>query len=434
MGLGDLTSRQAVLDATAEFDRLGRQEFLAKYGFGRSREYFLLLDDRRYDSKAIAGAAHGYQFHDLGPLRAEDFSGGYNTVQRKLEQLDFIVGPKAGPAADGYWVFVCNPSKWAIDRFLERGIEHDSWGIRPSDSRRFAPGQLGIVRVGVDHRSAQARQGKPKLASGIYALCEVETHVFPGTGASDEFWAPGSARDPGWPTVGIRYLRTYRHSPLTIEQLRLERPSLSALLLDGFQAASFPISATDFRAVLELLGEEPDALAGFALRSPKSADQLARLEERYLHAVPEVREQISRSIERGPVGEHVKQANGFRCLVCAALGRDPIGFRKANGDPYVEAHHVMPVARGEVGSLAVANVITVCANHHRQLHYGGVEVRLLQDSFEVCLPEGTVRLQRLGSQRLIAADTGHAWLARFSIGGGRREGPGPAGRPPCSGA
>ena len=54
MGLGDLTSRQAVLDATAEFDRLGRQEFLAKYGFGRSREYFLLLDDQRYDFKAIA--------------------------------------------------------------------------------------------------------------------------------------------------------------------------------------------------------------------------------------------------------------------------------------------------------------------------------------------------------------------------------------------
>ena len=32
-----------------------------------------------------------------------------------------------------YWVFVCNPKKWAIDQFLEQGREHDTWGVRPSD-------------------------------------------------------------------------------------------------------------------------------------------------------------------------------------------------------------------------------------------------------------------------------------------------------------
>jgi hypothetical protein len=31
--------------------------------------------------------------------------------------------------------------------------------------------------------------GRPKLVAGIYALCEVESEVFPGTGANDEFWA-----------------------------------------------------------------------------------------------------------------------------------------------------------------------------------------------------------------------------------------------------
>jgi hypothetical protein len=48
-----------------------------------------------------------------------------------------------------------------------------------------------------------------------------------------------------------------------------------------------------------------------------------------------------------------------------------LGFLKANGDPYIEAHHVMPVSRKEVGSLSASNIMTVCANHHRQLHYGG---------------------------------------------------------------
>jgi hypothetical protein len=48
------------------------------------------------------------------------------------------------------------------------------------------PSQLGIVRVGVDQRSAKARNGKPALKSGVYALCEVESEAFEGTGANDE--------------------------------------------------------------------------------------------------------------------------------------------------------------------------------------------------------------------------------------------------------
>jgi hypothetical protein len=91
MALTDITSPQAILDAVAEYDRLGQTAFLQKYGFGQAREYFLVVDGREYDSKAIIGAAHGYQFPDQGPLRARDFSGGYATVQRLLESLGFTV-------------------------------------------------------------------------------------------------------------------------------------------------------------------------------------------------------------------------------------------------------------------------------------------------------------------------------------------------------
>ncbi len=75
----------------AEFDELGRDRFLAKYGFGRSSSYFLLEDGRRYDSKAIIGAAHGFEHPEVGPLRSGDFSGGEATVRRKLESLGFEV-------------------------------------------------------------------------------------------------------------------------------------------------------------------------------------------------------------------------------------------------------------------------------------------------------------------------------------------------------
>lgn len=89
--LSDLTSRSAVLEAIAEFDRLGRQAFLEKYGYGESQRYFLEYESRHYDSKAIIGVAYGFQFPQRGPLQNKQFSGGERTVQRRLEDLGFTV-------------------------------------------------------------------------------------------------------------------------------------------------------------------------------------------------------------------------------------------------------------------------------------------------------------------------------------------------------
>jgi len=91
MALRDITSRQAILDAVAEYDRIGQAAFLQRYGFGRAREFFLVVGDRDYDSKAIVGVAHAYQFPQDGPLSARDFSGGEATVRRLLESLGFTV-------------------------------------------------------------------------------------------------------------------------------------------------------------------------------------------------------------------------------------------------------------------------------------------------------------------------------------------------------
>jgi 5-methylcytosine-specific restriction enzyme B len=90
MALADLTSRDAVLAAMEEFDNLGRGEFLPRYGFGRARDYEVVYDGKRYDSKAIVGAAHGHQHPSLGPLKSGDFSGGEPTIS-KLRDLGFDV-------------------------------------------------------------------------------------------------------------------------------------------------------------------------------------------------------------------------------------------------------------------------------------------------------------------------------------------------------
>jgi hypothetical protein len=60
VALADLTSRDAVLAAMEEFDKLGRDQFLERYHFRRARDYEVVHGGKRYDSKAIVGAAHGH--------------------------------------------------------------------------------------------------------------------------------------------------------------------------------------------------------------------------------------------------------------------------------------------------------------------------------------------------------------------------------------
>jgi len=93
MSISKLKSSAAIAAAMKEFDEVGRTHFLEKYGFGKSREYMLRdpVTGRLYDSKAIVGAAYGYNFPEEGPLRAEDFSGGEATVEQALTRLGFSV-------------------------------------------------------------------------------------------------------------------------------------------------------------------------------------------------------------------------------------------------------------------------------------------------------------------------------------------------------
>ena len=92
MSISQISDPAAIEKALAEFARLGRDEFLIKYGFGQADRYFLKTSDGRlYDSKAIVGAAYGYQFPSKGPLRHDEFSGGRSTVQALLERLGFVV-------------------------------------------------------------------------------------------------------------------------------------------------------------------------------------------------------------------------------------------------------------------------------------------------------------------------------------------------------
>jgi 5-methylcytosine-specific restriction protein A len=104
MALADLTDPEAVHKAIAEFDERGREAFLDEYGFHAARDYFLVVDGKRYDSKAIAGVAHLYERGLL--LTAGEFSGGDSTVANRLEKLGFEVTRPA------------NLPDWSVDELM----------------------------------------------------------------------------------------------------------------------------------------------------------------------------------------------------------------------------------------------------------------------------------------------------------------------------
>jgi MoxR-like ATPase len=99
MGPGEVTSSEAVLRAIGEYDRLGRDAFLAKYGFKKARKFVLIHNGIEYDSKPLLAAAYGFQYPEAGPLPASTFKGGNPTVSR-LRALGFTVSHASASSSD----------------------------------------------------------------------------------------------------------------------------------------------------------------------------------------------------------------------------------------------------------------------------------------------------------------------------------------------
>ena len=69
MAFWDAVQPHHVRQAAAEYDELGQDEFLARYGFGRARAYLLIIDGKAYDSKAILGVAYGHASRSAAQAR-----------------------------------------------------------------------------------------------------------------------------------------------------------------------------------------------------------------------------------------------------------------------------------------------------------------------------------------------------------------------------
>jgi hypothetical protein len=161
MSLARLTEPDAVILAAEEYDRIGREAFLARYGYRPASSYYLEHNGRLYDSKAIAGVAVGIQHGE--PLRGSDFVGGEATVRRRLEKLGFRVQRTTE-------IRVTTPDATEVrteppDVSSERERRLGLWAeIKSSGAGRHDPARLNELRVFYGGRGIWVHQ---ELTRGI---------------------------------------------------------------------------------------------------------------------------------------------------------------------------------------------------------------------------------------------------------------------------
>ena len=87
----DGVTRNDVVRAIEEYDRLGPERFFAGHGFAPTTTYDLVWEERRYPPKAILGVA--YEFATGQRLASGDFEGGKSGAVKVLGNLGFTVRP-----------------------------------------------------------------------------------------------------------------------------------------------------------------------------------------------------------------------------------------------------------------------------------------------------------------------------------------------------
>jgi hypothetical protein len=203
MLIDEITDPAAVLAAIEEYDRLGRDAFLSKHGFGAAREYFLQIDGRLYDSKAILGVAYGHQYPDRGPLQHTQFTSRQRAVVRRLEELGFRTRRLASPGpaqlsqepeGRSYWALLARPDIYEIDEAI-RDLEVYWWTTK---GRPLQPGD----RVAIWRARGQERRG-PR---GVIALGEVIGPAEMWTDEDNDYWSDPQRAANEVERVPIRYV------------------------------------------------------------------------------------------------------------------------------------------------------------------------------------------------------------------------------------
>ena len=137
-----------------------------------------------------------------------------------------------------YWLFKSEPSTWSWQQQLAKAPDCEEWdGVRNYQARNFMrrmqPGDLGFFY----------HSQKEKAVVGVVEIC-CEAHP------------DSTTDDPRWECVDIRALRPLPR-PVTLAMIKADPCLADMVLVKNSRLSVQPVRPDEWRAVLELAGENP---------------------------------------------------------------------------------------------------------------------------------------------------------------------------------
>ena len=319
MAISQIT-RPNVLSAIDEFDQLGREPFLAKYGYGGALKYILAYEGREYDSKAIVGVAHGYIDHVSEALAHTEFSGGDAVVGELLRGLGFEVVDKTPTVRNPNWSR--DELILALEHYLKNpGVSHD-------------PGKPEIEQLSTEINA---------IASFLGAS---QSETLRNTNGVSMKLLNFRAHDPDYIAKGQTGLsrgnkmegELWQEFTDNTERLSQVAAIIRAAITEHANGNSQPI-------------EEPelsDAAEG------KIITRIHRTRER------------DKGIVKSKKASFKRKNGRLFCEACAFDFKDTFGER---GEGFIECHHLNPLAFSDGSTRTrLDDLALLCANCHRMVH------------------------------------------------------------------
>ncbi|WP_369281118.1 HNH endonuclease [Streptomyces sp. AC04842] len=302
----------SVLKALTEHDELGREAFLAKYGFRQARSYVLVHEGQEYDSKAIAGVAH--QWDQGRALAPEEFSGGKDHAAAWLKRVGFQVKP------------IKNPD-WARDEIMlacHLVMENDWRGLDAEDSRVVE--LSGLLQLLPIHAEAD-RNDKFRNPNGV------ARKTFDIATRHPEY--EGKPTNGGALDVAVLHEFLARPEEMA-EATRLIRQGLAT----GELQSLAPTEDEEFE------------------------DDYSAPEGRLLMRRHRARER-NKGLRKKKIASVLQRGGSLACEACGFDFEEVYGDRGAG---YIECHHVVPLHEAEEGRTKLTDLALICANCHRMIH------------------------------------------------------------------
>lgn len=261
----------------------------------------------------------------------------------------------------GYWTFFCNPAKWEIDEFLKTNTEIDTFAISNFHKDYFKAGQWGVIRVGIDKRSKQQLNGKPRLNSGIYAIVKVISEPLETVSNNMKHWTNEEDKVKVRNRVKIQYVKNLLNNPILLSDLQLTESEYDKYLIEGQMASSMPLNPATFTKIISLLDN---------VESNVYESYPEELEENNIDELTEGKRKLSITYryERNPLARQLcLQHYGFNCSVCGFNFKDMYG---EIGENFIHVHHLNEISLigTEYKIDPIKDLRPVCANCHSMLH------------------------------------------------------------------